>query len=159
MHPVATWRLHDATKLPICWLFGEYDRGGNYVYKGDSAREAIYRAFVYDGTICQYYEGTLATGLLCMNQVQAYVRRRSGEEERALYELEFAPSEESGAEIFLFEDGLHIATEEISSGDIYIATHVWRCRSADMITVEGLRARLEDYRIEIEPDRLIVSAR
>lgn len=156
---VATWWLHATTGLPICWLFGEYDRGGNYEYEGDPDREAMYRAFVYDGTICRYYEGTLSDGLMYLDQVKIGVRRRSAEEERDFDELPFDDGKESGVVFAFVENGLHTATEEISSGDIYIATHVWWCRSVGMMRVEGLRAALEDYQIEIQPDRLIVSRR
>lgn len=158
MHPVATWWLHDITKLPICWLFGEFDKGGNYEYKGDPDREAMYCAFVYDGATCRYYEGTLSDGLLHLDQVHAYVRRYTRKEERRA-ELEFTPGKESGAEIVIIEDGLHTGTWDIDSGNTYISTYTWCCRSRDMIRVEGLRAAIEDYRIEIGPDSLNVSRR
>lgn len=162
-HPspvVATWWLHDTTGLPICWLFGEYDQGGGYEYQGDPNREAVYVAIVYDGTTCRYYEGTLSSGLRYMEQLQLGIRRRSAKEEQDFDELEFDDGEEAGVALAFVENGLHTSTMTIASGDVGIATYGWRCRSiTEPVGAEGLRVSIEDYRIEIEPDRLIVSFR
>src|SRR3954454_1544277 len=61
-YPVTTWRLHDITKLPMCWLFVEYDRDDEFI------------PFTYDGTKYRVYEGNQTRRLSVVEQVAVYGR-------------------------------------------------------------------------------------
>lgn len=146
MYPVATWKLHDITKLPICWLFGEYDREGEHV------------AFVYDGEVYRLYEGSQSQGLLPVEGVEVYGRRWDDREDMD-YPEKFNLDDACGVEIVLMKDGLHLSTLRIGAGDIGISP--WGMRRHDMgeVVVDGLFVELKNYIIDITPDRMTISER
>lgn len=146
MYPVATWKLHDITKLPMCWLFRA------------AAREEKYTAFIYDGKAYHLYEGSPSQGLLPVEGIDIYGRRWDDREDMDNPE-EFDLDDACGVEIVLMKDGLPFSTFQIGAGDIGISTFGMRRHDMGAIHVEGLFVGLKSYRIDIAEDKVTVSKR
>lgn len=145
MYPVATWKQHDITKLPICWLFSEYDREGECI------------AFIYDGETHRLYEGNLATGLLLIEKVQVYGRRWD-EREETDYPERFDLDDACGVKLIIMEDGLCGSAMLIGANQISISTWGMRRRDTNQL-VEGLFVDIKHYHIDITPEAIAISVR
>lgn len=141
-YPVATWWLHDITKLPMCWLFEEDDRENEFV------------AVVYDGKKCRLYEGNMTSGLRHVTQSDIYGYRQEDMED------DFAEREQQGVEIIVMEDGLHVFTMGIATRDIDSReAYGWHRKEPVMLYVRMRRVPIEDYRMTITPELVMIARR